>query len=48
MCLEVDSGNKDTLRNTASSMISAAIVTVKEMRYCSYTGKHNTVECITL
>ena len=26
--------NKDTLRNTASSMISAAIVTGKEMRYC--------------
>ena len=26
-------GNKDTLRNTASRMISAASVTVKEMRY---------------
>ena len=27
-------GNKDTLRNTASIMIIAGNVTVKEMRYC--------------
>ena len=47
-CVEVESGNKDTLRNTASSMISAAIVTVKKLRDCSCTGKHNTVECRTL